>query len=151
MKKKTNVRGVKPIKPIPDPPPLDQLQGIAKLAATEIAKECACLFAQQGKVVAIIVKHMRPVMDRLGLALVETMEPPRHSCHQYFITQRCEHPELIARQKFDKMVDAEEFTDGPFCETFGSGYGEPYNPRRQAFGMAGKRGVYCELSEKTSP
>jgi hypothetical protein len=70
MKKKTNVRGVKPIKPIPDPPPLDQLQGIAKLAATEIAKECACLFAQQSKVVAIIVKHMRPVMDRLGLALV---------------------------------------------------------------------------------
>jgi len=42
----------------------------------------------------------------------------------------------------------EEFTDGPFSETFGSGYGEPYNPRRQAFGMVGKRGVYCELSKE---
>jgi hypothetical protein len=139
VKKKT-----KSVKPIPDPLPVDQAATIAKLAAAEIAKECACLFAQQSKVAAIIVKHVRPLL----VAPIPEAMKPRHSCHEYFLRQRCDTPELIARQEFDRLLDAEEFTDGPFSETFGSGYGEPYNPRRQAFGMVGKRGVYCELSKE---
>jgi len=77
---------------------------------------------------------------------VNTNEP-RHSCYEYFIRKGCKNPVLLKRAEFDQLVD-DGFVDGPFRDTFGDGYGEPYNPHRQAFGMLKDgRGVYCELNK----
>lgn len=35
---------------------------------------------------------------------------------------------------FDALARAKEFVDGPWIETFGDGYGEPYNPDRVVYG-----------------
>lgn len=40
----------------------------------------------------------------------------------------------LSKAELDKLLDAGEFVDGPFLSTFGNGYGEPYNPNRQAGG-----------------
>lgn len=44
-----------------------------------------------------------------------------------------EHKE-ITRQAFDCHARAKEFIEGPWKDTFGDGYGEPYNPKRYLHG-----------------
>ena len=53
--------------------------------------------------------------------------------------------EWIPKEQFDKMAEAGEFEVGPFKESFGDGYGDPYNPNRQLFGRLNDgRLVYAE-------
>lgn len=40
----------------------------------------------------------------------------------------------VTRKEFDAMCKQKVFVCGPAIDTFGDGYGEPYNPVRQAFG-----------------
>ena len=56
-------------------------------------------------------------------------------------------PSLLSKADFDAQLEAGQFAVGPYRETFGDGYGEPYNPHRQAFGKLNDgRVVYCELN-----
>ena len=41
---------------------------------------------------------------------------------------------FLPKAEFDKLARAKKFVVGPFLESFGDGYGEPYNPDRQIFG-----------------
>jgi hypothetical protein len=72
---------------------------------------------------------------------------PRYQCRNY-VRENNGKATLIKKEEFDLFYKNKEFSDGPFKESFGDGYGEPYNPDRQAFGKL-KSGlvVYCELSE----
>lgn len=83
-------------------------------------------------------------MERLRELKLELS--PRHYCRNY-VQENGGRAELLEKEVFDSFSKRREFTDGPFKETFGDGYGEPYNPNRQAFGKL-KNGnvVYCELS-----
>lgn len=70
---------------------------------------------------------------------------PRYSCEHYFF-KRGIVPVAVPKKEFDVLMNEPGFVDGPFVETFGDGYGEPYNPNRQAFGeLKDGRGVFCEL------
>jgi hypothetical protein len=40
----------------------------------------------------------------------------------------------IKKSEFDELVKNKQFSDGPYLDTFGDGYGEPYNPNRHAWG-----------------
>lgn len=74
---------------------------------------------------------------------------PRYSCRVYFEDSGCKESNatLVSKDDFNVLCDKEQFEDGPFRESFGDNYGEPYNPRRQAFGrLKDGRYVYCELS-----
>ncbi len=42
--------------------------------------------------------------------------------------------ESIAKTDFDSLAREKEFAEGPFMESFGDGYGDPYNPNRTIFG-----------------
>lgn len=42
--------------------------------------------------------------------------------------------ERIEKADFDKLARDREFADGPFIESFGDGYGDPYNPHRTIWG-----------------
>lgn len=71
---------------------------------------------------------------------------PRYSCREYFLVQRIAKPRSLSKEKFDRLIGQKQFKDGPFVEQFGKGYGEPYNPWTQVFGiLKDGRGVYCEL------
>lgn len=68
---------------------------------------------------------------------------PINNCQRYFVENRIAEPVLLTKAEFDKHCCDEAFSDGPFCDTFGDGYGEPYNPNRQVFGvLKDGRGVY---------
>lgn len=55
-------------------------------------------------------------------------------------------PTHISKAAFDALHAAGEFAVGPFKSSFGDGYGEPYNPYRQAAGITtDRRLVFCEL------
>jgi hypothetical protein len=41
----------------------------------------------------------------------------------------------ILIKEFDKLCKEKKFKEGPFIETFGDGYGEPYNPNRYVKGV----------------
>lgn len=72
---------------------------------------------------------------------------PRNQCRNY-VQENDGIAELIKKEEFDFHYKKKEFIDGPFRDSFGDGYGEPYNPNRQAFGKLKKGNViYCELSE----
>jgi|SRR3989344_5033697 len=72
---------------------------------------------------------------------------PRHQCRNY-VQENGGKTQLIEKSEFDSFFDRKEFADGPFRETFGDNYGEPYNPNRQAFGkLKDGRIVYCQLSK----
>lgn len=78
------------------------------------------------------------------------MSEPRHGCRAFFAEHKVEQPKQVAKADFDKLYDGEGFKVGPFRETFGDGYGEPYNPARQAFGITTSGdGVFCELHPPT--
>ena len=75
-------------------------------------------------------------------------EKTADSCQEYFLVKGVSSPVEISRNLFDEMCETTSFSDGPFQEAFGDGVGEPYNPRRQGFGiLKDGRGVFCELSE----
>lgn len=77
------------------------------------------------------------------------MNKPRNSCALYMASKGIKDPECIPRSQFDALVEKDDFRDGPFVDGFGDGYGEPYNPDRQAYGvLTNGRGVFCELREK---
>ena len=58
----------------------------------------------------------------------------------------------ITKAEFDSHGESEAFAVGPYIETWGDGYGEPYNPYRQAFGkLRDGRVVYCELHPSRQP
>lgn len=42
--------------------------------------------------------------------------------------------EQIDKKTLDVFHEAGDFSDGPFLSSFGDGYGQPYNPNRQAGG-----------------
>lgn len=53
--------------------------------------------------------------------------------------------EEIAKDDFDRLAGDEQFEVGPYIDTWGDGYGQPYYPWRQAFGkLRDGRGVYAE-------
>lgn len=53
----------------------------------------------------------------------------------------------LPKAEFDRLAKAVGFIEGPFRDTFGDGYGEPYNPNRQAFGrLRDGRLVFAELT-----
>jgi hypothetical protein len=75
---------------------------------------------------------------------------PGKQAGTFFAEHKIRSPVLVTRAEFDKMVSKKQFVDGPFRETFGDGYGESYNPDRQAFGkLKDGRGVYCELTARS--
>lgn len=74
---------------------------------------------------------------------------PRNSCLEFVRSHADLKLECLSRKDFDALFDAKAFKEGPFAESFGSGYGEPYNPHRQAFGTTNDgRCVFCELSKE---
>ncbi|MCH8945363.1 MAG: hypothetical protein IIA85_00375 [Nanoarchaeota archaeon] len=73
---------------------------------------------------------------------------PRNHCSGYMLENGVGEPILLTKKAFNSLAKIKNFSDGPYKDTFGDGYGEPYNSRRQAFGKT-KKGlfVYCELNE----
>jgi hypothetical protein len=71
---------------------------------------------------------------------------PRHNCKRFFIEQECK-PRCIKLTKFNDLAKKKKFTVGPYKETFGTGYGEPYYPYAQVFGMLEDKGVFAEMHE----
>ena len=72
---------------------------------------------------------------------------PRHHCENYMCKNGIEKSILLTKEEFDGHAKSKDFEDGPYKDSFGDGYGEPYNPHRQAFGrLKDGRAVYCELS-----
>ena len=72
---------------------------------------------------------------------------PRNQCKIY-VEEHGGKATLLERKDFDDHYKNKKFSDGPYKDGFGDGYGEPYNPNRQGFGKL-KSGlvVYCETSE----
>ena len=96
---------------------------------------------------------MGPKYNLSELAGIEELQKlklelaPRNQCRNY-VQENGGVAELLEKKEFDTHYKKRGFIKGPFKETFGDDYGEPYNPNRQAFGKL-KRGnvVYCELSD----
>lgn len=59
---------------------------------------------------------------------------PQGACLQYIIDNDSRNVQAIELAEFDDHCHNRRFTDGPFEDTAGSGYGEPYNPHPQVFG-----------------
>lgn len=71
---------------------------------------------------------------------------PRNQCREYVLENRGT-AHLIEKREFDELVRNKQFVEGPFKDAIGDGYGDPYNPNRQAFGtLKDGRVIYCELS-----
>lgn len=48
----------------------------------------------------------------------------------------------VPKEEFDKLCRQRAFSSGPYRDTFGDGYGEPYNPNRFVFGtLKDKRNI----------
>jgi hypothetical protein len=72
---------------------------------------------------------------------------PRNQCRDY-VLETNGRAELLEKEEFDSSYRKKMFVEGPFRDSFGDGYGEPYNPNRQAFGrLKNGKVVYCELSK----
>lgn len=41
----------------------------------------------------------------------------------------------LSKAEFDRLCDDDQFQLGPYLNSFGDGYGEPYNPNREAGGI----------------
>ena len=41
----------------------------------------------------------------------------------------------IDRAEFDRLARAGEFAEGPYQDSFGDSYGDPYRPRRAVYGV----------------
>lgn len=42
--------------------------------------------------------------------------------------------EVVDIKKFDELAKNGQFIEGPFIDSFGDGYGDPYTPRRRVWG-----------------
>ena len=76
------------------------------------------------------------------------MYKPRNGCFSYMLHEGAAEDtiEQITRDELIDQRDAGNFVDGPYKDPFGDGYGEPYNPYRQAYGkLKDGRFVFCEL------
>lgn len=92
-----------------------------------------------------LTKEVRENIQRAEM-LREIM--PRNQCRHYIGAREAV---LLTKKAFDELYYAGAFAEGegPHKDNFGSGYGEPYNPDRQAFGtLKDGRIVYCEISSK---
>ena len=73
---------------------------------------------------------------------------PRKGCADYFARQGIDSPIHVTKLTFDTNFRGGMFKDEPMADSFGDGYGEPYYPWRQAYGvLLDGRGVFCELHE----
>jgi len=73
---------------------------------------------------------------------------PRNQCRHYAMVNGGK-AMLIGKEEFDLHLRNREFLEGPYEDSFGDGWNEPYNPNRQAFGkLTDGTVVYCELSQK---
>lgn len=65
-----------------------------------------------------------------------------------FVEHKVTAPELLPRPEFDGLVKQEKFRDGPFRDSFGDNYGDPYvTSPRQAYGVLHDgRGVWTEIT-----
>lgn len=73
---------------------------------------------------------------------------PRNGCLRYIRDNNIEKGLLLSKADFDSLCKKSAFRDGPKIDCFGDGYGEPYNPWRQAFGiLSNDIFVYCETNE----
>lgn len=71
---------------------------------------------------------------------------PRNQCENY-ILERKGQAVFLTKEEFDGYVRKKDFSEGPYRDSSGDGYGEPYNPRRQAFGTLNDgRIVFTELN-----
>lgn len=61
-------------------------------------------------------------------------QEPCHSAHLFMRENKCKSHRFIEKKEFDDLCKQKVFITGPAIETFGDGYGEPYNPIRQIFG-----------------
>ncbi len=43
--------------------------------------------------------------------------------------------ETVRFREFDLLANDEDWEDGPYRSSFGDGYGEPYNPNREVWGI----------------
>jgi hypothetical protein len=59
---------------------------------------------------------------------------PRNNCLEYVLEKKND-ARLVTKEEFDQFLDDQQFSDGPFIDSFGNGHGEPYNPYRQAYGQ----------------
>ena len=59
---------------------------------------------------------------------------PQNDCLEYLLRNGCKNERFIPKDEFDVMARDGLFDDGPYIDTFGDGYGQPYRPRRQVFG-----------------
>ena len=94
-----------------------------------------------------LVYNLSEIVESAALKELKLELAPRNQCRNY-IQKNDGKAALIIKKDFDLHYKNKEFLDGPFTDTFGDCYGEPYNPNRQAFGKLkiGKV-VYCELSD----
>jgi len=84
-------------------------------------------------------------VDSIMMTQKLTMNEPRHTCQHFMIRNGCSMPIELTRVAFDELVRNGQFEMGPFMDTFGDGYGEPYNPRRQLYGkLKDGRFVFAE-------
>jgi len=83
------------------------------------------------------------------MKMKENYKPkPQISCATYMIKNNAT-PIIISKEEFDKLTKEKQFRDGPYRETFGEGYGEPYNPFKQAYGQLNNENyVFCELDKE---
>ncbi len=59
--------------------------------------------------------------------------------------------EWVDKPEFDQMCDDKEWESEPRIDSFGDGYGEPYNPNRAIFGILkeGRRVYTNTKNDKT--
>ena len=70
---------------------------------------------------------------------------PRNDCAG-FVRDHADGHMVLKKREFNCHCKAGDFEVGPHAESFGDGYGDPYNPYRQAFGrLKDGRVVICEL------
>lgn len=59
---------------------------------------------------------------------------------------------FVPISEFNQLTRAGAFSEGPWIENFGSGYGEPYNPHRDVWGtLADGRKVYSVTGMEGCP
>lgn len=69
----------------------------------------------------------------------------KNHCYSYCLKKNTVAIELNI-EEFNNFCKTDQFGDGPFKDSFGDGYGEPYNPDRQVFGtLKDGRVVYADL------
>jgi hypothetical protein len=73
------------------------------------------------------------------------MPEPRNGCRGWQVSNDVDRMEELSLDEFHQLMRDSRFTKGPFKDSFGDGYGEPYNPQRQVFGqLKDGRFVYAE-------